>query len=480
MAQALTRSQAWDDTGALWRLAGPAVALNALQTVNSLLDNWFVQRLSPEALTAIGAATNSVFLFISLSMALGTASTAMVARMFGARDEVGLKDAARRCLGFSITAGIVFALVAIPGARLAASVFIRAGNTGAQHLMVQYLSAFAVALPAFFTVQSLAGALRGIGDTVSPMVISGIQILLHMAFNYLFMFPTTNYGGLVVPGLGLGLPGAGWAICASGWIAAIGYLFWCRRTGLGAIDLLAPMRDYFSHPARELKIAQVKTSWEWAKRISHLALPAATTNVVRVLSLMVLTTVLTHVPGSDFAIGGMRPGFSIESLAFMPPFGLAIAAAALVGQSLGAGDVRRAERIGWMAAHYAGAMALVTVLFLFPNAHHVAGWLLHDQPQFVPYTASFLRYICSTEIFFAYSMVLVSAIQGAGDTVRPLWLTVIVTLVGRMPLAIFFALPFGLNLGADGVWMSMAVSQLVLGIGSVIMWKQGRWKLAKV
>lgn len=472
MAQAITRDESWEALGDLWRLAWPAVALNALQTINSLLDNWFVQRLSPASLTAIGAATNTVFLFVSLSMALGTAATAMVARMYGARDEEGVKEAARRCLAFSMGSGILFALVALPGSYLASHVFIRAGNTEAQHLMVAYLSAFVVALPAFFTVQSLAGALRGIGDTVSPMVISGIQIVLHALFNYLFMFPTSHVGGITVPGLGLGLPGAGWALCASAWVAAVLYLFWVRSTGLGSPGLVRAARELTQGPEA------LQTAWGWAKRIAHLALPAATTNVVRVVSLMVLTFVLTRVPGSDLAIGGMRPGFTLESLAFMPPFGLAIAAAALVGQNLGAGNPARAQRTGWLAAHLAGLVAFIAVLLMYPNAEHIAGWLLHDQPSFVPFTASYLRFICMTEVFFAYAMVLTSGMQGAGDTVRPLWMTVLVTLGFRTPAAVVFAL--ALKMGSDGVWLSMAVSQLIMGVAAIYLWIEGKWKTAKV
>jgi len=472
MAQAIRREETWDALGDLVRLAWPAVALNALQTINSLLDNWFVQRLSPAALTAIGAATNSVFLFVSLSMALGTAATAMVARMYGARDEEGVREAARRCLAFSIATGVGFAVLVVPGSFLAAHLFIRAGNVDAQHLMVAYLSAFAVALPAFFTVQSLAGALRGIGDTVSPMVISGIQIVLHALFNYLFMFPSTRYGSLTVPGLGLGLPGAGWALCASAWVAAVLYLFWVRSTGLGSPGLVRAVKELTQ--GREA----VRTAWGWAGRIAHLALPAATTNVVRVISLMVLTFVLTRVPGSDLAIGGMRPGFTLESLAFMPPFGIAIAAAALVGQNLGAGNPERAQRIGWLAAHLAGLVAFIAVLLIYPNAEHVAGWLLHDQPSFVPYTASYLRFICMTEVFFAYAMVLTSGMQGAGDTLRPLWMTVIVTLAFRTPAAIVFAL--ALKMGSDGVWLSMTISQLIMGVAAIYLWTLGKWKTAKV
>lgn len=472
MAQATSPNESWEALGDLWRLAWPAVALNALQTINSLLDNWFVQRLSPASLTAIGAATNTVFLFVSLSMALGTAATAMVARMYGARDQDGVKEAARRCLAFSMGSGIFFALLALPGSYLAAHTFIRAGNIEAQRLMVAYLSAFVVALPAFFTVQSLAGALRGIGDTVSPMVISGIQIFLHALFNYLFMFPSSHVGGVTIPGLGLGLPGAGWALCASAWVAAVLYLFWVRSTGLGSPGLWRAVKELTQ--GREA----LQTAWSWAGRIANLALPAATTNVIRVVSLMVLTFVLTRVPDSDHAIGGMRPGFTLESLAFMPPFGIAIATAALVGQNLGAGNPAKAQRIGWLAAHVAGLVALLAVLLMYPNAERISGWLLHDQPSFVPFTASYLRYICLTEVFFAYAMVLTSGMQGAGDTLRPLWMTAAVTLAFRTPAAVVFALT--LRMGSDGVWLSMAVSQLIMGLAAVYLWIGGKWKTAKV
>ena len=256
-------SQGKADASDLWKLAAPAVALNALQTVNSLLDNFFVQRLSPEAVTAIGASTNVIFLFISVSMALGTAATAMVSRAFGAENHAEVREAASRCLAFSLVAGLLFALLAIPGAFLTAQLFIRDGNGGAKRLAVSYLAAFAFGLPAYFSVQSLAGALRGVGDTVSPMLISGLQIVLHIGLNYLFIFPSQSVAGFQLPGFGMGLAGAGLAMCVSGWVAAAVYYLWCRTTALGQLRLSLP-------------------PWEWTARIFRLATPAATTNVLRV------------------------------------------------------------------------------------------------------------------------------------------------------------------------------------------------------
>ena len=84
-------------TRVVWALAWPAVALNSLQVINTLLDRFFIGHLEPAALTAQGASQNVMFLMFSLAMALGTASTALVSRAFGAEDVPGYRIGARQC-----------------------------------------------------------------------------------------------------------------------------------------------------------------------------------------------------------------------------------------------------------------------------------------------------------------------------------------------------------------------------------------------
>ena len=103
-----------------------------------------------------------------------------------------------------------------------------------------------------------------------------------------------------------------------------------------------------------------------------------------------------------------------------------------------------------------------------------------------------LRYLCLTEFLFGLSMVLVGAMQGAGDTKRPLWISVFSLWGLRVPLAIFMALPpkfalggfltlpFALGWGANGAWMAMAATQGIQGIVSFIAFRQGAWKTQKV
>lgn len=448
------------------------MALNSLQTLNSLLDNFFLSYVGAVALNAVGASTSYVFLLFSVSMALGTAATAIVSRAFGSGTHDECVTANDKCLRLSIWFGIALAIICYPGAIGASMLLVSADHPEVRAQFVLYATLFGTALPAVFVIQSLAGALRGIGDTKSPMVLSGIQILFHILLNCLLILPTRDVGGVTIPGAGLGLAGAGIAMSTSAWISAFAYLVWSKRTTL------------------ETKINFKLPDLEWTRRILRIAIPASMMSIVRVTSLAAFTVVLKNVTDAMHAQGALRPGFSIESFAFMPAFGLSIAAAALVGQSLGMKDPDRAERLGWTAAHQAAIVSLVVSVLLFIFAVPLAHAVLPGDVPTANQTVGFIRYIASTEIFFAYAMVLIGAMQGAGDTRRPMWLSIAALWGIRVPLAALLALPtvsvFGIltlqgrGMGANGAWLSMALTQLIQGIAAIILFKKGDWKSTEV
>lgn len=444
----------------VWTLAWPAVALNSLQTINSLLDGYFVQTLHPAALTALGASTTIMFLFFSMSIMMGTASTALVSRAYGAEDVQLYRESSRKALSLAMYVGLGLVFFIVPAAHVGSRAFIPADDRMAMDLMVQYLSIFALSLPAMNLIQTIAGSLRGIGDTVSPMILSGLQILLHILLNYLLIFPGHDVFGVWIPGANMGLQGAAAALTISAWAAAIAYLAWSKRTKLETkLDLRWPGLD-------------------WARRIMRIALPSGMMSLVRVTSLMAFTMVLKQVPLGSEAIGSLRIGFSIESLAFMPAFGLSIAASALVGQSLGREDPERANRLAWTAGHHAAGVSTFVSIFLFIFALPIASFVLADQPQTAAITADYLRFIAVTEIFFAYAMVMIGAMQGAGDTIRPLWISAICMWGLRVPLAYIFAIPVGM--GYAGCWLAMAQTQFIQGIISMVVFKRGAWRHQEV
>jgi len=468
-------------TAVVWKLAWPAVVLNSLQVVNQLLDRGFIGHLTnTDALTAHGGAINVMFLMFSLAVAVSTGATALVSRAYGAGNPSEYRLASRQCIRIAIIGGFLIAGFTGLIASFVARTVLPAHDHDAIHLMTRFVLVYATSLPAIYVIQTLAGSLRGIGDTKSPMYISGFQILVHMTLNCLLVFPTHKVGllgGLInftLPGADMGLIGAGTALSVSAWMSGIIYLFFVARTPLGSLW-------GFHLP-----------EFHWVVRILRIALPAALMATLRVLSLTVFTIVLAMVPDGSTAIGAMSTGFAIESVMFMPSFGLSVAAGALVGQSLGMQRPDRAEKLGWIASHYGALVTLSLAGPIFLLAPTIAGALLGDKPAMIAQTITLLRYLCVTETLFAYAMVVFGAMQGAGDTVRPMWVSLFALWGVRVPLAFFLALPtgyhifpwlampVGLGWGARGAWTSMALTQGLQGVFALILFKQGGWKTKKV
>ncbi len=456
----MTKLSPENTTRIVWSLAWPAVALNSLQVINTLLDRFFLGHLPQSAFTAVGGAISATFLTFSIAMALSTGATAIVARAFGAGNQEEYRQASKQAFGLAWIAGLVFGALTVASAPTISRTMLPAVDQQAIRLMSAYLVAFGCGLPAIFIIQTLAGSLRGIGDTKSPMVISGLQILLHIVLNVFFIFPTRKFGFLTLPGLGMGVVGAATALSVSAWMSAIIYASYCKKTPLGpAASFHIPLKD-------------------WTKRIMRIAVPAATMAVLRVMSLAVFSFMLKFVPNSSVAIATLPVAFGIESIMFMPSFGLAIAASTLVGQSLGMKDPDRAERLGWLAAHHGALVTLGLSIPIFIFAPQIGGILLDNKPELVAEVTTFLRMLCVTEVLFAYAMVIVGAMQGAGDTVRPLWISVISLWGLRVPLAYVLAIP--MHMGSTGAWISMAVTQGIQGILCLVIFKQGGWKNKKV
>lgn len=89
-----------------------------------------------------------------------------------------------------------------------------------------------------------------------------------------------------------------------------------------------------------------------------------------------------------------------------------------------------------------------------------------------------LRWLCVTEVFFAYAMVMIGAMQGAGETKGPMWISIVCLWGIRVPLA--YVLAITLNFGAVGAWISMSLTQGIQGIIAIILFKRGAWKTQKV
>lgn len=457
----------------VWALAWPAVALNSLQVVNTLLDRGFIGHLPTSAITAHGGATSVMFLMFSLAVSIAAGATALVSRAFGAGEAREYREASRQSFNLAIAAGFLLGGVTVLAAHWAAAAILPSSDHAAIDLMTRFCVVYALGLPAVFVIQTLAGSLRGVGDTKSPMYISGLQIFLHMTLNFLLVFPARKIGGVTLPGAGMGLVGAAVALTASTWVSAIVYVLFAGRTPLGPQPLRLPKAEY-------------------VRRILRIAVPAATMATLRVFSLTVFTLALALAPNGSAAIAAMSTGFGIEQIITMPFFGLSAAAGALVGQSLGMRRPDRAERLAWTASHYGGLVTVILAGLIFVAAPPIASVLLDGKAEIVRPATDLMHFLCPTEVLFAYAMVLIGAMQGAGDTVRPMWISLValwglrvplaflLTLKTGQPLAAGVVMPLGFGLGATGAWISMSLTQGLQGLMAMAAFKQGAWKTKRV
>ena len=442
----------------VWSLALPSVTAMLLQTVNSLMDTFFVGHLphSAQTLSATGVGGGINFLLISVAMGVSVGTTALVARFTGAKDH----ESAIRATGQSITLaailGVVFSVIFYLFRQPLVSVMLDGPrNPEAARLCVSFVEMALIATVPQFVLNVMNGAFRGIGDTRTPMYITLAQIITHITTNYLLI-----YGNLGFPRLGV--KGAGIALCVSIFVAtALYFLALTKRT----------------HLAEALTRKNLAFDLEWANRILKIGIPASIQAVIRTLGMMSFTGMLAHTIEGAAGVAALQIGIRAEAIAFMPGFGYSVAASALVGQSLGAKKPEMAERYGWAANGQAMIVMVFMAVIYYTLADHFASLFTTD-PLVHKLGVGYLKLSAPFEIFLAMGMVLTGALQGAGDTIRPTIITFVTMWVLRVPIGIL--LMFTLQMNTTGAWWAMNITTLTGGVWVALLFKSGKWKKIKV
>ena len=180
--------------------------------------------------------------------------------------------------------------------------------------------------------------------------------------------------------------------------------------------------------------------------------------------------------GSE-AIAGYTIAIRVIVFALLPSWGISNAAATLVGQNLGANQHHRAEKSVWAVGKVnLWLMGIISiVLILFPSAFIR---LFIDEPEVIKSGMMSLRIISIGFIFYGLGMVMVQALNGAGDTVTPTIINFFCFWILEIPLAYFLAIT--LNIGEEGVYYSIVISESVMALAATFLFKRGKWKLKRV
>jgi putative MATE family efflux protein len=438
----------------LW-LALPVFGEQVLNSFVAIVDTFLAGRISTEATAAVGLAAYVAWLATMLFALVGTGTTALVARSMGARD----RGAADRFCNQSITLAVLSGLGISALLFLLAPTFARLQNmTGATYdIAVQYLRIDAAAL--VFTSLTLVGgaALRGAGDTRTPMIILGAVNILNVPLSASLVFGWGPCPELGVTGIVLGTVIA-------------------RFTG-GVLMLAVLARG---KAGLRLHRSALGLQRDPVRRILRIGVPAASDGAVMWTGHFIFLILIARL--ADGALGQAYYaahiiGVRLESLTYMPSVAWAAAAATMIGQNLGAGSPARARRSGHEASLQCGVLAgLVGIAFFFGAT--VLFQVMHKDALVRDVGIPPFRFVALFQPMLAVSIVYIGALRGAGDTKFPLVITVLGLVLVRLPLAYVFGVVLGGGLWA--AWLAMCGDFVLRALLAGVRFARGKWISLKV
>jgi putative MATE family efflux protein len=439
-----------DSLGVIWSLAWPVIIAMSVESVVGLIDMLMVGRLGPDAVAAVGVGTQVLFTVSAGMIAVGTGALALVARYVGAGD----RRAAEGVLAQSMLIGLGAAMVLILPILIWAPSIL--GVFGVEEAVVRvgspYVRLVMIGVPADAMIFIVALGLRGAGDTRTPLVVSVVVAVVKLVSSYVLIFGK------------LGMPALGVVGAAAGTVLA----FAC---GALLMVVLLLRGDLVLRIGRQ----DMHLNLDTIRRVLSIGYPAAIEHVAMQAGFVVYIVFASRYGTS--AVAAYFIGVRILALSFLPGFGFSAAAAALVGQNLGAGRPRSAARSGWNSTRLATYLMSVGGALIFVAARPIARLFVDDE-EVVADAVSFIYVLAAVQPLMAIDFTLGGALRGAGDTRFPL-LAVILGFYGcRLGLAT--AVTFWWQLGVFWLWFALVGDYLARSLLKGYRFHSGRWQTITV
>jgi putative MATE family efflux protein len=434
---------------AILLLAIPMVLELALESVFAVVDVFFVSRLGADAVATVGLTESMLIIIYAVAMGLSVGAMAIVARRVGEKD----RDGAARAAVQAIALGVFVAVpIGICGATLARPLLRVMGATSGVVANGSYTKVMLGANGVIMMLFLINAVFRGAGDAAMAMRVLWLANAINICLDPCLIF-----------GLGpfprLGVTGAAVATTTGRAVGVLVQLYWlARQEGRIAISRTHLELD----PPVMFTMMRLSGSAVFQGLISNTSWLA----LVRILATF-----------GSAALAGYTIALRVVLFALLPAWGMANAAATLVGQNLGAGKPDRAASSAWRASFYnmlfLGAVSVVFVVFPVPLVA-----VFTSDPAVGTIAVRGLRTISSGFVFYAYGMVLTQAFNGAGDTLTPTAINVLCFWLCEIPIA--YALSRAGGLGPSGVFWSIAIAYSLMALISALLFRRGRWKVTRV
>ncbi len=432
---------------AIFLLSIPMILEMAMESLLAVVDIFFISRLHDNnAITAVGLTESVIAIVYSLAMGLGMAATAMVARRVGEKDRPGAAIAAVNALYIGAVVSVFISLTGLLFHKEILSLMGASESViavGAGYTWWMLTGNFTIV--ALFLVNAI---FRGAGNAAIAMQSLWIANILNMILD-----PILIFGWGPIPSLGV----EGAAIATNiGRGAGVLYQVYFLMGKKGIIQIRSENLIY--DKAVVIRLLNVA-----AGNVGQFLISTA--------SWLFLARIIVNFGSAAFA--GYQIAIRIIIFTILPSWGMANAAATLVGQNLGAKLPERAEESVWKAGFLNMVfLGFISIIFYFVSEPIMQ--IFSSDPGVVRYGTQCLRIVAFGYVFYGYGMVIVQAFNGAGDSRTPTILNLFCYWFFQIPLA--YVLAMKVDLGASGAFWAIAIAESVIAVIAILLFRRGTWK----
>lgn len=435
---------------AILLLSIPMILEMLMESVFAVVDIFFVSKLGADAVATVGITESIMTLVYALGFGLSISTTALVSRRIGEKRQ---DLAAQTAFQAILTGCIVSFLISVPGFIYPEELL---GLMGASDEVISTGSSYTkISLGTNMVIMLLFimnAVLRSSGDAASSMKVLFLANLINIVLDPCLIF---GWG----PFPELGIKGAAIATLTGRGVAVI-YQFYILFGGKSRI---------------KIRIQDIRLNYNLIWKLVKLSLGGIGQNIIATSSWIGMIRLIADYGSTVLA--GYTIAIRIVVFSLLPSWGLANAAATLVGQNLGADRADRAEKSVWSAGFVNMALlGMISVVFIWQ-----AEWFIRlFTPDEAVITAGVncLSIISAGFLLYGMGMVMVQAFNGAGDTATPTWINLFCFWLLEIPLAYLLARPAGFD--QQGVYLAIVIAESILAITAMVLFRKGTWKKRKV
>lgn len=428
-------------------LAWPAILENLMHTSVYIVDSIFIGSLGTQAFAAVGQSSMILFTVVFVFYGIGVATGAVVARNLGRNDHRSAAEAAGQGIFLGTSIGL---LVASLGLMFGEDLMVFLGTEpdvvarAGEYMPIVF--AFSVLRLFIYTA---SGILRAAGDTKTPMWITGVMNVYNILADWVLIFG-------IGPFPELGISGAALA-------TGTAYV-------LGATLLV--FRLFRRHARFRLQgndLGRIRP--EYLRTIIRIAVPNLGEQMVMQSAYFSFMWIVTSLGTTALTAHFMT--IRVEMVSFMPVFGLSMAVATVVGQSLGAERPEIAELAVKKAARI-GLIAMSALGLVFVAIPGLLVGIYSPSPEVYDLAVLCVRIAALELPTSALLMIYTGAMRGAGDTVSPMLISVFGAIFLR--IGMMYVLVIELGWGLPGVWYGTALDWGIRLVIAYFLFRRGRWK----